>query len=234
MSNGDSTFNRWITRSCFRNCSTCQSYSKAHFYPYALRMIANHAECTFELLRYTFGGNRPSQTDPLTLSIARIHGSELDIQLTKGGISLSTPRTLTRTLRSLPPILHMNNQIPISDYSKGSRGLSVLLRVSGIFTGITTSPRSTLRQCPGRYTIRAGRNLPDKEFRYLRTVIVTADIHQGFISELAPLLLTFWHWSRVTPYTSSCELAECCVFVKQSDDPLCCNHRKLHEQVASP
>ena len=81
-------------------------------------------------------------------------------------------------------MLHMNNQIPISDYSKGSRGLSVLLQVSGIFTGITTSPRSTLRQCSDRYTIRAGRNLPDKEFRYLRTVIVTADIHRGFILEL--------------------------------------------------
>ena len=78
----------------------------------------------------------------------------------------------------------MTNQTPISGYSKGARGLSVLLRVSGIFTGITTSPRSTLRQRPDRYTIRAGRNLPDKEFRYLRTVIVTADIHRGFISEL--------------------------------------------------
>ncbi len=74
--------------------------------------------------------------------------------------------------------------MPTSDYSKGSRGLSVLLRVSGIFTGATISPRSTLRQRPDRYTIRAGRNLPDKEFRYLRTVIVTADIHGGFTSEL--------------------------------------------------
>ena len=27
-------------------------------------------------------------------------------------------------------------------------------------------------------------NLPDKEFRYLRTVIVTAAIHQGFSSKL--------------------------------------------------
>ena len=72
----------------------------------------------------------------------------------------------------------------MSDHSKGSRGLSVLLRVSGIFTGTTTSPRWLLRQCEDRYTIRAGRNLPDKEFRYLRTVIVTADIHQGFGSEL--------------------------------------------------
>ena len=81
-------------------------------------------------------------------------------------------------------MLHIQIRMPISDHSKGSWGLSVLLRVPGIFTGITISPRSTLRQCPDHYTIRAGRNLPDKEFRYLRTVIVTADIHQGFISEL--------------------------------------------------
>jgi hypothetical protein len=81
-------------------------------------------------------------------------------------------------------MLRMIDQNPVPDYSKGSQGLSVLLRVSGIFTGITTSPRSSLRQRPYRYTIRAGRNLPDKEFRYLRTVIVTADIHGGFGSEL--------------------------------------------------
>jgi hypothetical protein len=81
-------------------------------------------------------------------------------------------------------MLHIINQNTISDYSKGSQGLSVLLRVSGIFTGVTTSPRSSLRQRPDRYTIRAGRNLPDKEFRYLRTVIVTADIHWGFGSKL--------------------------------------------------
>ena len=77
LSNDDSTFHRWITRPCFRNCSRCLSYSKAHFYPYALHMIANHAECTFGLLRYNFGGNRPSQTDPLTLSPARIHGTQV-------------------------------------------------------------------------------------------------------------------------------------------------------------
>ena len=35
-----------------------------------------------------------------------------------------------------------------------------------------------------RYTIRAGRNLPDKEFRYLRTVIVTAAVYRGFNSML--------------------------------------------------
>ena len=58
--------------------------------------------------------------------------------------------------------------------SKGSRGLFVPSRVIGIFTDTTISLGSRLRQRPDHYTIRAGRNLPDKEFRYLRTVIVTA------------------------------------------------------------
>ncbi len=69
-------------------------------------------------------------------------------------------------------------------YSKGSRGLSVPSRVIGIFTDTSISPGSRLRQYPNRYTIRAGRNLPDKEFRYLRTVIVTAAVYRGFISML--------------------------------------------------
>ena len=37
-----------------------------------------------------------------------------------------------------------------------------------------------------RYAIRAGQNLPDKEFRYLRTVIVTAAVHRGLVSVLCP------------------------------------------------
>ena len=183
MSNDDSTFYRWITRSCFRNCLSCRSRSKAGLYPCTRRVIAKHAEPTFELLRYDLGGNRPSQTDPLTRSRGRLNGLRLDSQSPKGGISLFPPPHLTMRFQRVPPMLHMTDRMPISDYSKGSQGLSVLLRVSGIFTGITTSPRSTLRQCPDRYAIRAGRNLPDKEFRYLRTVIVTADIHRGFDSK---------------------------------------------------
>ena len=68
--------------------------------------------------------------------------------------------------------------------SKGSRGLFVPLREIGIFTDTTISPSSQPRQCSNRYTIRAGRNLPDKEFRYLRTVIVTAAVYWGFNSML--------------------------------------------------
>src|SRR3990170_4419352 len=98
------------------------------------------------------------------------------------------------------------------------------MRVTGIFTGITSSPSHSLRQSPDRYAIRAGRNLPDKEFRYLRTVIVTAAVHRGFSSSLLKALsFTFRHWAGVSPYTSPCGLAETCVFVKQSAEPILCD-----------
>ncbi len=92
-------------------------------------------------------------------------------------------------------------------------------RVRRIFTANSTSLSLRWRQCGCRYAIRAGRNLPDKEFRYLRTVIVTAAVYWGFDQGLAPHQLTFQHRAGVTPYTSSYEFAECCVFVKQSQPP---------------
>ena len=95
-----------------------------------------------------------------------------------------TPPELTPEFPSLPPILYMQYQDPILGYSKAPWGLSVLSRVTGIFTGTTISPGGLLRQCPNRYAIRAGQNLPDKEFRYLRTVIVTAAVYWRFDSNL--------------------------------------------------
>jgi hypothetical protein len=74
----------------------------------------------------------------------------------------------------------------MSSYSKGARGLSVLLREIGIFTDTTVSLRLWLIQWGNLYANRAGRNLPDKEFRYLRTVIVTAAVYRGFGSKLRP------------------------------------------------
>ena len=94
------------------------------------------------------------------------------------------PQHLAALLHSLPPILHMQCQDPIAGYSKGARGLSVLPRVYGIFTANSISLSLWWRQRGHRYAIRAGRNLPDKEFRYLRTVIVTAAVHRGFNHEL--------------------------------------------------
>jgi hypothetical protein len=94
------------------------------------------------------------------------------------------PPRLAPQLQSLPPILHKLSPNSVPSYSKAPRGLFVLLRVHGIFTATSISPGPSLRQCSSRYAIRAGRNLPDKEFRYLRTVIVTAAVHRGFSSEL--------------------------------------------------
>ena len=107
-------------------------------------------------------------------------------------------------------------------YSKALRGLSVQSRVASIFTRTTTSPDLQLRQCPSHYAIRAGQNLPDKEFRYLRTVIVTAAVYWGFNSVLAHILLTFQHRAGVSPYTSAFALAETCVFAKQLLGPILC------------
>ena len=99
--------------------------------------------------------------------------------------------------------------------SKAPRGLFVLLRVTRIFTRTSISPGPSLRQCFSHYAIRAGRNLPDKEFRYLRTVIVTAAVHWGFSSRREAFPLTFQHRAGVSPYTSTFVLAETCVFDKQ-------------------
>ncbi len=139
------------------------------------------------------------------------------------------PSQLTPELQSLPPMLHMHRKNPIASYSKGSRGLFVPSQEGGIFASTTTSPRSSLRQRSSRYTIRAGRNLPAKEFRYLRTVRVTAAVCQGFSREHNPRLLrgkqpslTFWHRAGVSPYTLPCGFAETCVFVKQSLEPFHC------------
>ena len=116
----------------------------------------------------------------------------------------------------------MQYRIPVSNWSKAPWGLSVLARVTSIFTGTSISPDALSRQCSNHYAFRAGRNLPDKEFRYLRTVIVTAAVYWGFNSMLAHLLLTFQHRAGVSSYTSSFDLAETCVFAKQSPGPIHC------------
>ena len=102
------------------------------------------------------------------------------------------------------------------------------MRVTCIFTGTKISPSLLPRQRPNRYTFRAGQNLPDKEFRYLRTVIVTAAVYWGFNSMLSHFLLTFQHRAGVSIYTSAFALADACVCGKQSLGPLFCHPSPLH------
>ena len=140
----------------------------------------------------------------------------------QAGISPMAPPNLAVQLQSLPAILHKYILNTMSSCSKAPRGLFVHLRVTSIFTRTSISPGLTLRQYTSHYAIRAGRNLPDKEFRYLRTVIVTAAVHRCFSSRLSPFPLTFRHWAGVSLYTSSFDFAQTCVFGKQSTGPFLC------------
>ena len=174
LSDGASTSYRRITMSAFPPCSTCKSRSQAPLCHCTRRMIANHSEGTFERLRDILGGDRPSQTTRLALFLNRIHGSKLETQFKQTGISRLTPPKLASRLQSLPAILHSLNQISTPSCSKGPWGLSVFLQQTSIFTRSSISLGRWLRQSGSRYAIRAGRNLPDKEFRYLRHIVTTS------------------------------------------------------------
>ena len=180
LSDGVSIHIRRITMPQFPACSACLPPSQAPLCHYTLRPVTNRPEGTFRSLRYAFGGDHPSQTTHQAVSAYHA----LDLRQPKGRISTAAPQILAYLLRSLRPILHINYPNSMLSYSKGSRGLFVPSRVIGIFTDTTISLSSWLRQRPDHYTIRAGRNLPDKEFRYLRTVIVTAAVYWGFNSML--------------------------------------------------
>ena len=125
LSDGISTHYHLITNSDFRLCSTCRSCSQVGLYVYTHCAISVRAEPTFERLRYSFGGDRPSQTAHLTVSPDQIHGRRLENQQHKSGIPRTTPRHLTTPLPSLPPILYTINRISVSNYSKAPWGLSV-------------------------------------------------------------------------------------------------------------
>ena len=69
LSDGPSTQDHRITKPDFRPCSTCPSRSQAPFCLYTRRLIADQPEGTFGRLRYSLGGDRPSQTTHQTLSL---------------------------------------------------------------------------------------------------------------------------------------------------------------------
>ena len=125
LSDGISIHNHLITNTDFRLCSTCLSRSQADFCVYTHCAISVRAESTFVRLRYSFGGDRPSQTAHLTLSPARIHGRRLETRYIKSGIPTATPYKLTPILPCLPPILYIMCRVPVSSYSKAPWGLSV-------------------------------------------------------------------------------------------------------------
>ena len=125
LSDGPSIRCRRITKPDFRPCSTCLSRSQTPFCLCTLRMVSIHAEGIFGRLRYSLGGDRPSQTAHLTLSPCPSSGTRLELRSNKSGIPTSAPRILAYPYLSLLPILYIMHQSPISGYSKAPWGLSV-------------------------------------------------------------------------------------------------------------
>ena len=171
-----------ITKPYFRTCSTCMSRSQAPFCLYTLRAILSALREPLDA-SVTLS-ERPPQSNCPPDTVLSFVTSRVRSLAHKVGIPTATPISLGAYLLRLPTILYVTCQKSMSGCSKAPWGLSVQSRVTCIFTGISISPGPSLRQCPSRYTFRAGRNLPDKEFRYLRTVIVTAAVYWGFNSKL--------------------------------------------------
>ena len=124
LSDGHSILHRRITIPDFRPCSTCKSCSQAPFCNCARRLVSIQSEGTFGRLRYLLGGDRPSQTAHLTLSVMRM-SCTLEFQSNKSGIPMMAPQKLASLLQSLPPMLYISIQNSISSYSKAPWGLSV-------------------------------------------------------------------------------------------------------------
>ena len=182
LSDGRSTPGRRITRTWFPICSARRPRSQARLYSCALRTVADRPERTLRTPPLLFRRRPPQSNYPPGTVRAPDRGRALDRRNGEGGIPRAAPPGLAPGVPSLPPILYAPSQRSMPSCSKGSRGLSVLPRVVRIFTNSAISPGPWLRQRPSRYAIRAGRNLPDKEFRYLRTVIVTAAVYRGLAS----------------------------------------------------
>ena len=125
LSDGPSTRNHRITMADFRLCSACRPRSQAGLCHCTQQLMSDQLEPTFARLRYSLGGDRPSQTTHHAGSRIRLHGSRLDINNNKGGISRVAPHELAPMFQSLPPILHISSLISLQSYSKGARGLSV-------------------------------------------------------------------------------------------------------------
>ena len=138
LSDGRSIPYHRITMLLFPTCSACRPPSQAPLCHYTLRPVTNRPERTFRSLRYSFGGDHPSQTTRQAMSAP----CALEARWTKVRISTSTPRRLAPPSLSLRTILHIAHPATMLSCSKGSRGLSVPLRVIGIFTDTTISPSS--------------------------------------------------------------------------------------------
>jgi len=155
-----------ITKSHFRDCSTCRSDSKAFLYLCALERdfhprweyiwipslhfrrepsqlnclpctVPDHAINQSTIFRLQSTINNIIGDCSFQIGVWAIEWSGLDLKTDQGGVTLSTPRYLTVPLQSLPPTLYKYIPKSIQSCSKAPQGLFVLVRVGRIFTAIS-------------------------------------------------------------------------------------------------
>ena len=98
---GPSTRDHRVTMTDFRLCSSCQTRSQAGFCHCTLRLISDQPEPTIARLRYSLGGDRPSQTTHLTLS-SNLLKDQVRIP-TEQGWYFNDGSTMTSVTASKPP-----------------------------------------------------------------------------------------------------------------------------------
>ncbi len=144
--------------------------------------------------RYSLGG-------PPRIKIPTRHcrnpgnGSTLEHQV-KGGISGFGSCRLASTLQSLH-LSYIKTQCSVSSYSKGSQDAFRTCR--GYTASSTASSISLSLRVETAYAIRAGRNLPDKEFATLGPLRCGLRGTGRSRQELNADQLTFRHRAGVTP-----------------------------------
>ena len=138
LSDGPSIQNHRITKTYFRTCLIRRSCSQARFCLCTHCAMSDRAERTFVLLRYSLGGDRPSQTTHQALSASPIQGPALEHQTYKGGISRTAPAQLASRLQSLPPILHLKSLLSIINFHFGTERNRFRLTGFKVYPGNTT------------------------------------------------------------------------------------------------
>ena len=108
LSDSPPTWNYRITFTHFRACSTCRSHSQAGLCEYTFSPISIRTKPTIARLRYSLGGDRPSQTPHQTLSTYRITAS-VRIFICQGWY-LKVGSTITSVTASKPPTYPEHNR----------------------------------------------------------------------------------------------------------------------------
>ena len=135
LSDGPSIQNHRITKTTFVPARLVCLCSQARFCLYTQCAISDHAERTFVLLRYSLGGDRPSQTTHHTLSPIRITDLRLEPQTYQAGISTAAPLR-TSVYASKPP------SYPTSRFKVQCKAI---VKVHGVFPSSRGYTASSLR-----------------------------------------------------------------------------------------